>query len=123
MFADFDRSRRTSGSADEVALPAPAPLRREWAVISAGPSFAACLTGWARPPGFEAIWSVEPDVVRLAVRVGLALAERHAPELGSHPPGLADLVPDHDAGSIHAATAITNRIVAYLDRFVGSAPG
>jgi DICT domain-containing protein/predicted DNA-binding transcriptional regulator AlpA len=125
VFADFAASRRPDEGPDEVALPRASPLRREWAVICAAPEFGACLSGWERPrrpaeaPGerlFEATWSVEPKVVHLAASLGLHLARQHAPELYSTLEPLPDIPPEWASSFAQSATALTNRIVAYLDR-------
>ena len=125
VFADFDASRRPAAGADEVALPSGSPLRREWAVICDAPGWAACLAGWERPrrPGerparrpFEAIWTVDPEVVRHATRLALRLAAEHAPGLGPRDERwLGDLPPLDATVVARRATALTNRIVAYLD--------
>jgi DICT domain-containing protein len=125
VFADFATTRAPEGAPVEVALPSRAPLRREWAVVCHGPDAAAVLAGWERPgPGrpvaghrrFEALWSADPAVVADAVGIALGLAQRHGPELAGPTavemgPGVADPV-----AALHRATALTNRIVAYLDR-------
>ncbi len=58
-------------------------MNREWALVCEGESFALCLAGWESPGGaergdakrtFEAIWSVEPDVVRDASRICAEIA-------------------------------------------------
>jgi len=126
VFADFGTNRRPRRGAVEVALPAGSPLRREWAVICAGPGWGACLAGWERPvrpaeaPGqrpFEAVWTVDPDVVRHAARLALRLAAQHAPELGPWDEGdLGDHAPPDASTVARRATELTNRIVAYLDR-------
>ena len=65
VFADFRRSRVTNDGVLEVAIPAGAPQQREWAVVCDGPRSAAVLAGWERPDrAFEAVWTVEPEVVR-----------------------------------------------------------
>jgi DICT domain-containing protein len=118
VFAEFERSRITRAGAREVAVPARSPLVREWAVICDAPGSAACLAGWERTDGrgFEALWSVDPDVVRHAVWLGLELARHHAPRLdlkglAASEEGSADL-----ALALRRAEAIANRVVAYLDR-------
>jgi hypothetical protein len=60
---------------------------------------------------FEAVWSLDPAVVRDAADIGAALAAAHAVPLRS-----ASLRPSADHASIvRRATAVTNRIIAYLD--------
>ena len=113
VFADFGRSR-TVGHVHQVAIPARAPLAREWSVVCDGPSSTAVLAGWEKADGeFEAVWSLEPDVVRLATRLGRELASHHAPRLAVPP--APDALLDHGAG-LRRATAVTNRAIAYLDR-------
>jgi DICT domain-containing protein/predicted DNA-binding transcriptional regulator AlpA len=132
VFADFPTSRRAPDGPDEVALPATSPLRREWAVICDAPGWMACLTGWERParPGekdvsrlFEAVWTVEPEAVRRASHLALGLAALHAPGLGPwDEAGLGDLAPLDASALARRATALTNRIVAYLDPRAETAP-
>ena len=115
----------------EVPVADDAPLHREWAVVCDAPGAAACLSGWELPgqdalPSaerrFEAVWSVEPAVVRRATQLGLALARRHAPALDREVDELADAlatgteVPASPAETTRRATALTNRIIAYMDR-------
>lgn len=115
VFADFARSRR-AGAVREVAIPEAAPLRREWSVVCDAPESAAVLAGWERPDGrFEALWSVDPEVVRAATLAARALAAQLAPRVRlpegpDVPPWARD---PHDR--LDAATTLTNRIVAYLD--------
>jgi DNA-binding transcriptional MerR regulator len=116
VFADFSRARRR-GTAYEVPIRAGTPLRREWAVVSDAPTAAAVVAGWERADGrFEVVWTVEAEVVRLATEVARRLVADHAPQvaLPAPPPPLA---PTADpAPTIRRATAITNRVIALLDR-------
>jgi DICT domain-containing protein len=130
-FGGFDAVRLPDGGPAEVPVADDAPLHREWAVVCDAPGAAACLSGWELPGQdavlradrrFEAVWSVEPTVVRRATLLGLALARRHAPELESYLDRLADELstgPDAPAAAVETvrrATALTNRVVAYMDR-------
>jgi DICT domain-containing protein len=91
VFADFEESRMQPGPLAEIPIPADSPLRREWALICDASDQPACVLGW-EPPGqddcvdsertFEAIWSVEPRVVRQAARIGISLAAQSMPSLG-----------------------------------------
>ncbi len=113
VFADFDRSRTRDG-VHQIAIAPSTPLAREWAVVCDAPTSAAALAGWERPDGrFEALWSVEPEVVRLATDLGRQLARQHAPRIRTADPprGAIDA-----AASLRRATAVTNRAIAYLDR-------
>lgn len=115
VFADFARSRR-AGDLREVAIPDAAPLRREWSVVCDAPGSAAVLAGWERPDGrFEALWSVDPEVVRAATVAARDLAGRLAPRLRLPDEPLLDPWAGDPRRSLESATALTNRIVAYLD--------
>lgn len=75
-FADFDEVRRLDVLV-EIPIAIASPLHREWAVVSAGESFAACLVGWQwslGEPGFEAIWSVDGSVVAAALQRAIDVA-------------------------------------------------
>ena len=110
-----------AGGPVEVALPADAPLRREWGVVCLGRDAAALLIGWERPEGdggerrFEALWSVVPEIVAYGARSVLAGARSLAPELVPDV-DLADIVPAEDAREVVDNTvALLTRIVAELD--------
>ena len=90
VFADFERRRTPKSGPAELPLDRSDPASREWALVCDGEGYAACLAGWELPGQegvrdmdrrFEALWSVEADVVRDAVAVALALASRSAPDL------------------------------------------
>jgi DNA-binding transcriptional MerR regulator len=117
VLADFERSRIGPAGSLEIALPPGAPARREWSVVCDAPGSAAVLVGWERPEGtFEALWTVEPQAVRLATLVARHLATFHAPELAL-PPAPDDLAVAVDPDvALRRATALTNRVVSYLDR-------
>ncbi len=136
----------TQGRLWQVPLDPAAPLSREWAVVCDSPTLSACLVAVERPGSrggpsrqrvFEALWTVEPMVVREAARAAWAVAlettgatsappagEAAAP--GRQDPGAAALVTavqsrlQHPAvatsHTVRAATALTNRIMAYLDQ-------
>ena len=121
VLAELPGNAQREGAPVEVALPASAPLGREWGVVCLGPDAAACLVGWERPADggdvrrFEALWSVQPDVVAYAAASTLAYARTLAP----------DLVPDLDIesltphidgpGVLDRMAAVLTRIVAELD--------
>jgi DICT domain-containing protein len=119
VFATFERTR--IGADDEPAeLPTAISdsLGHEWAVIVDAPGYAACLVGWETPgPGrvFEAVLTMEPPIVRRAAQVGAALAARAAPEWSGR---LLGLLADRPMAVEHPApglTALTNRMIGYLD--------
>ena len=107
-FADFDAPGVSEAGIVEVPIPPDAPLRREWAVVCDGPD---------AQRQYEAVWSAEPSVVRRATQLGLALARRRAPGLAALD-GVDDLLAEHPDASdevVRRATAITNRVIAYMD--------
>jgi hypothetical protein len=101
----------------EVPIGRGEPLGDEWAVIVDAPGFAACLVGWEVDQvsrRFEAVWTTDPAVVRSAALVAAGLAARAVPEAARLPALLADRPPALEAPA-PALTALTNRIVGYLD--------
>jgi DICT domain-containing protein len=119
VFADFATDRVRRRGPIELAIAEDAPLLREWAVVCDAPDAAACLAGFERPARrrgeprrFEAVWSVDPAVVRGAAEIGAALARPRDVALDMAASGQP---PTDHAATLRRATAVTNRIVAYLD--------
>jgi len=123
-FADFRNAADSCGDIRLVHLPKNAPMRREWAVVCDAADYPAMLTAWELPGQstvpprqrlFEAIWTVEPGAVRSAARacaqVALQLGHSEAApllyELAGNPP-----TPPIE---LLQATALLNRVVAYVD--------
>lgn len=125
VFADLrDPSPARAGLPEEVAVPYDAPINREWLVVCDAHDRPACMVGWERPGQpqspdslrrFEALWSVDPAVVRDAARVCAGLTDalrpgqppREWPELTEAPaPGSADL---------RRASDLANRVIGYLE--------
>ena len=119
------------GSADDAegpvraSLDESAPMRREWAVVCDAAGSAACLSAWELPGQadvpdrdrvFEAVWTVDPVVVRDAARVAASVAA-DAGVLAAQPlvHELAD-PPASRTPSMAAATALFNRVIGYVDR-------
>jgi MerR family transcriptional regulator, light-induced transcriptional regulator len=123
VLADFPRSRVRRRWPIEVALPPDAPLLREWAVVCDAPDAAACVAGVERPPigragrdrRFEVVWSADPEVVRDATELGLRIAGPLGGALAVAVSRLRARAPADPVAMLHRATALTNRIVAYLD--------
>jgi MerR family transcriptional regulator, light-induced transcriptional regulator len=124
VFADFPRSRQ-DGPLTEIAVPPSSPMRREWSLICDAPDHPGCLAAWERPGQegrrdpdriFEAVWSVDPRVVRSAARIGLDLAAEAAPALGIAPS--ARLAEDADPASpdLRRASGLLERTLDYLAR-------
>lgn len=121
VLGDFPKPRSPKGGPVEIPIDRSHQLSREWAIVCDGPGVSACLAGWQRPgPGsdgervFEMLWSVEPDVVRDATRIGLELASTQWPELRERIPHWLDQSPETDNSTLERATALTNRMLAYV---------
>jgi len=123
VFADFPVTDESASPA-LVAVAPDSPLLREWIVVCDGDGLTAVLVAWEVPGQdrvpdfdrlFEAVWSLEPAVVRdasltslaLAGEAGSAAAAGHAAELAGSPLPAAP--------SQQVATAVFNRMVAYTD--------
>jgi DNA-binding transcriptional MerR regulator len=130
-FADFDRLRAPRGRPAEVPVPREHPLNREWALVCEGEDYSLCLTGWEipEPDGtpdewrrFEAIWSVEPDLVREASRICAAIAAVRRPSLVEAARARLEAPPVLAAESrLRLASSVTARMLAHLStRLAGS---
>jgi DICT domain-containing protein len=124
VFAQLDHpAPATRGEPIEVRVPADSPLNREWVLVCDAVDLPACLIAVERPgqdPGsahrtFEAVWSVDPQVVRDASRIAAALADDLRPEWRE----VVDLPPQPDppgaSEDLHRATELFDRMVAYID--------
>lgn len=120
VFATFDDVR--VGEEDEPAeIPVGAAdaLGHEWAVVVDAPGFAAALVAWETPDPetriFEAIWTMDPTVVRRAAQVGATLATRRAPDWSERVLGLLADRPLAVEVPTPGLTAVTNRMLGFLD--------
>jgi MerR family transcriptional regulator, light-induced transcriptional regulator len=125
VFADFPAVSRQSGVLQLPIAPQDA-LGDEWAVVVDAPGYAACLVAWEPQRGerdgapdldrcFETIWTLDPEVTRRAAHAAARLVEHKAPEEGAR---LAMLLADRPLAMqpvAPALTALTNRVVAYVD--------
>lgn len=124
VYADFDEHSEAGERPVRLALPENAPLRREWAVICDDARHPVCVIATERPGQdrvpdserqFEAIWSLDPKVVRDAARVCAGVATSLQPEAGA---SLASRLtaPLHESlaegGHAHA---LFTRVLGYLD--------
>jgi DICT domain-containing protein len=121
VLGDFEKARAPAHAPVEVPVDRSHPLSREWAIVFDGPGVGACLAGWERPGTdadgqrvFEMLWSAEPEVVRLAARIGLELATAHWPRLRERVPTWIAEPAGPDASTLTRATALTNRMLAYV---------
>ena len=127
VFADFERESKPKGGPVEIPIGPEAALGNEWAVVIDAPGYAACLLAWEQAgvtePGdaddprrrFEAIWTVDPVATRRAAVVGARLAARVDSDYGQ---GLEQLLADRPMAleePAPALTALTNRVISYLE--------
>jgi DICT domain-containing protein len=127
VFADFDAVRERSAHPTEVPISPHDVLGNEWAVVIDAPGYAACLLAWETPESqrddhlpdrerrFEALWTLDPGVVRRAALVGAALAARAGAEVGEQLEATLRDRPLAFEAPAPALTSLTNRIVGYLD--------
>lgn len=131
VFADFPRLRASRGAPVEVPVPREHPLNREWALVCEGQDFAVCLTGWELPQGgpgpegrrrFEAIWSVEPEVVREATRICCALAAAKRPAVAEAAKArLETPLSAPSESQLRLASAVTARMLSLLSNQLSAA--
>jgi DICT domain-containing protein/predicted DNA-binding transcriptional regulator AlpA len=124
VFADFDALGGGRNGPIEVPLEHDDGLGNEWAVVVDAPGYGACLLAWEQPQAgepadrdrtFEAIWTLDARVVRRASHVAATLARRADGALGDRMDALLDDRPLALEQPAPALTAVTNRIVGYLD--------
>src|ERR1700742_1297401 len=125
IFADFARSRLRPGRVAEVAVPGDAPLRREWTLVCDAPDTPACVAAWERPRQdhprdrdrmFETLWSVDPQVVRTAARIGAGLAAGTLPQLPPLLAGRLSTEPAPSSADLRRASGLIERTFDYLAR-------
>jgi MerR family transcriptional regulator, light-induced transcriptional regulator len=133
VFADFAGLRAPRGGPTEVPVAREHPLNREWVLVCEGQDFALCLTGWEPPASetrrdrtrrFEAIWSVEADVVREASRICCAIAATRRPAVAEAARARleAPLAPP-TRSQLRLATAVTARMLSHLSDAAAGASG
>jgi DICT domain-containing protein len=123
VLADFEQLDTPGDGPVEVPIDNSEPLGREWSLVFDAPAFGAVLSGWERPGQedvadlerrFEALWSVEPELVRDASTVAYGIVERVAPNAVE---GIEELLArpvEPQQPSLSQLTALTNRMVAYV---------
>jgi DICT domain-containing protein len=123
VFADFPAVRHPDGGPVELPIGPADALGNEWCVVVDAPGYAACLLAWEQPGHddrdrdrrFEAIWTVDARATRRAVEVGVRLAGRADPAFGARLEGLLADRPLAMEEPAPALTALTNRVIAYLE--------
>jgi DICT domain-containing protein len=127
-FADF--AEPGGGGTEPLLVPIrpDGALGNEWAVIIDAPGYATCLLACEtlesrrdteRPQAqrrFEALWTLDPRTVRRAALVAAAIARRSAPQVGERLEVLLRDRPLVAESPAPGLTALTNRIVGYLER-------
>jgi MerR family transcriptional regulator, light-induced transcriptional regulator len=123
VFADFRHSRVRPGPTAEIAVPDDSPLRREWALVCDAPDAPACVTAWERPGQdqcrdqdrvFEMVWSVDPQVVRSAARIGAGLATAAVPEITERISSRLNEEPGPGSADLLRASGVIERTLDYL---------
>jgi DICT domain-containing protein len=132
VFADFSELRDEPERPVEIPIEPDDALGNEWAVVVDAPGYAACLLAWEQAERydrggpdegerrFEAMWTIDPVAVRRAALVGAHLAGRSAPAVGRR---LTDLLAERPLAAERPATALTaltNRMVGYLEHRLAS---
>lgn len=127
VFADFKAERSPKGGPVEIPLAPEDALGNEWAVVVDAPGYCACLLAWEQhgvtEPGddgdldrrFEAIWTLDPLATRRAAQAAARLVSHTDPTLGAELDQLLLERPVAINDAAPALTALTNRIVAYLE--------
>lgn len=128
VFADFDEVREGNGRPAEVPVAPEDAVGNEWAVVVDAPGYAACLLAWEHPRStteeqgtpdgdrrFEAVWTMDPEVVRRAALVSGALAGRADPALGERLEGYLRERPLAVERPAPTLTALCNRMIQYLE--------
>lgn len=127
VFADFPGLRDVAGGPIEIPFEPDGALGEEWAVIVDAPGYSACLLAWEEPGRaerggpqdaerrFEAVWTIEPRVTRRAAHVAARLAGRADADLGRRLDALLEDRPMALETPAPALTALTNRVISYLD--------
>ena len=130
VFADFGEpaaaNRPSRGPAPvRVALPADAPARREWTLVCDSRDYPACVTGWEFPGQpqaadasrrFEAVWSVDPQIVRDAAVICAQLARSARPGLGPLLDTLPSEPPAPASADLRRAAGLLTRMTSYLEK-------
>jgi len=130
VFADFGERRDQPGPLAEIPIAEDSPLRREWVLICDAADNPACLAGWERPGQesrrdpdriFEMVWSVDPQVVRSAARIGAGLAAAAGFEVPAPLQARLSEEASESSADLRRAGGVLERTFDYLSR--EKAPG
>src|SRR5436190_2709687 len=120
-FADFET--RTDTRPIQLHVERDHQLNRDWAIVCFAPGASAALAGW-EPPGqddmadsqrrFEAIWTVDPELVYEVVDAAASLAEREAPAIADQMRDAAGPRPAPSGPDVRGVAALARRMVSYI---------
>ena len=120
-FADFETNTDTSPL--QLHVTREHQLNREWTLVCFAPGACAALAGW-EPPGqddvpdnervFEAIWTVDPELVYEAADAAASLAELEAPEVGEQIRRALGPRPAPSGPDVRGVAALARRMVSYI---------
>jgi DICT domain-containing protein len=125
VFADFATPANPERDPAEIPITGHPALTREWSIICYSEHTAICLVG--REPAsssadkpqdsraFEAVWTVEPLVVRDLARACADAAAVHVPEVGERAAGIVAHEPAAGPDErLRLATAVIDRTLSYM---------
>ncbi len=128
VFAEFDDQpgEQPAGGPVRIRLTADSALAQEWVIVCDSRDLPVVLAAWEIPGQtmvaerdrmFQAVWTMEPEAVRLSSRICAQVAadsgiEEAAPVLYA----VADNPPPAVIGPAEASE-LFSRVIAYLDRF------
>src|SRR3954454_62883 len=120
-FADFPT--RTDTEPVQLHVERDHQLNREWAIVCFAPGASAALAGW-EPPGqdevddaerrFEAIWTVDPELVYEAADAAASLAERESPAAAQQIRDALGPRPAPSGPDVRGVAALARRMVSYI---------
>jgi DICT domain-containing protein len=125
VFADFEVACDPASGPAEIPVALGDPLSREWALVCYGERNAVCLAGRetasSRVDGassersFEAVWTVESDVVRDVARACAAATREYLPDVADRAVAwlmLRPISPPREQAAL--LTAILNRTLSHI---------
>jgi DICT domain-containing protein len=120
-FADFET--RSDTQPFQIHVERDHQLNREWAIVCLAPGASAALAGW-EPPGqddvadadrqFEAIWTVDPELVYEAADAAAHLAERASAEIADEIRSALGPRPAPSGPDVRGVAALARRMVSYV---------
>jgi len=125
VFSDFSTTRTPADGPAEVPMIASDALEQEWAVVVLAPRSSVLLLGRELPGErrrrdlarrFELVWSAAPAAVWAALETAVRLARRTAPSIALDLRADLNEFPYPLGPDPAFVTALTNRMVGYLDR-------